>query len=298
MKKKEKTPYKIPTITKTQQKKRLMGDILLITLPCVALLLLLRVFFMIGAVPSRSMYPLMDTGYSMIANRMAYKFDEPDRGDVIVFKKGNSFLTKRIIGIPGDTVAIQNGIIYINEQPIVESYLAEENSTEPLNGINYYVVPEDSYFVLGDNRRDSNDSRAWKEPFIPVVNIKAKVICTFCLNPFSKGIAYHDVEDISMMETHSGVPMYDKDNIVVETTESLEKGDISGKGESINSTLPVVTIAPESIEETTPGTEDTNEQEGVSSEESGSTENTETTESSTAAESNEGMIDSGNLTEE
>ena len=65
MKKKEKTPYKIPTITKTQQKKRLMGDILLITLPCVALLLLLRVFFMIGAVPSRSMYPLMDTGYSM-----------------------------------------------------------------------------------------------------------------------------------------------------------------------------------------------------------------------------------------
>ena len=282
MKKKEKTPYKIPTITKTQQKKRLMGDILLITLPCVALLLLLRVFFMIGAVPSRSMYPLMDTGYSMIANRMAYKFDEPDRGDVIVFEKGNSFLTKRIIGIPGDTVAIQNGIIYINEQPIVESYLAEENSTEPLNGINYYVVPEDSYFVLGDNRRDSNDSRAWKEPFIPIVNIKAKVICTFCLNPFSKGIAYHDVEDISMMET----------------TESLEKGDISGKGESINSTLPVVTIAPESIEETTPGTEDTNEQEGVSSEESGSTENTETTESSTAAESNEGMIDSGNLTEE
>ena len=171
MKKKEKTPYKIPTITKTQQKKRLMGDILLITLPCVALLLLLRVFFMIGAVPSRSMYPLMDTGYSMIANRMAYKFDEPDRGDVIVFKKGNSFLTKRIIGIPGDTVAIQNGIIYINEQPIVESYLAEENSTEPLNGINYYVVPEDSYFVLGDNRRDSNDSRAWKEPFISIVNI-------------------------------------------------------------------------------------------------------------------------------
>lgn len=298
MKKKEKTPYKIPTITKTQQKKRLMGDILLIILPCVALLLILRVFFMIGAVPSRSMYPLMDTGYSMIANRMAYKFDEPDRGDVIVFRKGNSFLTKRIIGIPGDTVAIQNGLIYINEQPIVESYLAEENSTEPLNGINYYEVPEDSYFVLGDNRKDSNDSRAWKEPFILSVNIEAKVICTFCLNPFSKGIAYHDVEDIAMMETNSGAPMYDKNNVVIEATESSGKGETSGKGESINSTLPVVTIAPESIEETVPETEDASEQEGESSDESGNMEDTENTESSTAADSNEGMIDAGNLPEE
>lgn len=290
MKRKEKIPYKIPTITKTQQKKRLIGDILLMLLPCFVLLLFMRVFFIIGTVPSTSMFPLMDKDYSMIANRMAYKFgEEPARGDVIVFKKGNSYMTKRIIGVPGDKVAIQNGIVYINEQPIVESYLAEENSTEPLNGVNYYEVPEESYFVMGDNRKNSNDSRAWKEPFIPIDNIKAKIICVFCLNPFTHGFSYNDVKDISIMETNSGVPAYNKNNIVLETiSETAGNNDEIDVDNHISSTLPVVTIAPESIEETESNEEsssDENESVGMETE----------SEMESAAESHEGMVAEENI---
>lgn len=294
MKKKEKIPYKIPTVTKAQQKKRLIGDILLILLPCLVLLLFMRVFFIIGAVPSTSMFPLMDKDYNMIANRMAYKFgEEPARGDVIVFKKGNSHMTKRIIGIPGDSIAIQNGIVYINKQPIVESYLAEENSTEPLNGVNYYEVPENSYFVMGDNRKNSNDSRAWKEPFIPIDNIKAKVICVFCLNPFTNGIVYTDVENISIMETNSGVPAYDKDNIFVETTgETMKDNDKSNVDNHISSTLPVVTIAPETIQESIEETE-VSEESSLDEAENIGTESEKETES--AAESHEGMVAEENI---
>lgn len=292
MKKKEKIPYKIPTVTKTQQKKRLVGDILLILIPCLVLLLFMRVFFVIGAVPSTSMFPLMDKDYNMIANRMAYEFgEEPARGDVIVFKKGNSHMTKRIIGVPGDSVAIQNGIVYINEQPIVESYLAEENSTEPLNGVNYYEVPEKSYFVMGDNRKNSNDSRAWKEPFIPIDNIEAKVICVFCLNPFTNGIVYTDVEDISIMETNSGVPAYDKDNISLETTsEAAESNDRRDVDNQISSTLPVVTIAPESIQESIEEIE-VSEESSLDENESVDME----TENENAAESHEGMVAEENM---
>lgn len=285
MKKKEKIRYKIPTVTKRQQKKRLVKDILVTLIPCVVLVLLMRVFFLIGSVPSRSMYPLMDTNYGMIANRMAYKFSAPSRGDVIVFKKGNSYLTKRIIGTPGDTVAIQNGIVYINEQPVIESYLAEENSTEPLNDANYFEVPQDSYFVLGDNRKDSNDSRAWKDPYVPILNIKAKVLCSFCLNPFSHGILYNDVEAVSIMETNSGAPTFDKTKIVEQTEENNGNGK-----DAISSTLPVVTIAPERIEETMPETEDTGEETLVSEGVDG-----EITDSTNAEESNEGLVDDGNI---
>jgi len=290
MKKKEKIPYKIPTITKTLQKKRLIGDILLMILPCLVLLLFMRVFFIIGTVPSTSMFPLMDKDYNMIANRMAYKFGkEPSRGDVIVFRKGNSHMTKRIIGVPGDKVAIQNGIVYINEQPIVESYLAEENSTEPLNGINYYEVPKESYFVMGDNRKNSNDSRAWKEPFIPIDNIEGKILCVFCLNPFTHGFAYNDVKDISIMETNSGVPAYNKDNIVLETiSETVGNNDEIDMDNHISSTLPVVTIAPESIEET-----ESNEESSSGENESAGMETESETES--AAESHEGMVAEENI---
>ena len=102
--------YTIPIVTEKEVRIRIIKDFLIFILPILLLLVIFRFFFMIGLVPSESMYPLMTTNSAIIANRIAYDFTEPSRGDVIIFRNGSSYMTKRIIGIPEDKVSIQNGI--------------------------------------------------------------------------------------------------------------------------------------------------------------------------------------------
>lgn len=266
---KEKKPYKIPTITQAQRRKRQLKELLYIFVPLIVLFFIIRVVFLIGVIPSPSMVPLMNTDSGIIANRIAYVFGEPQRGDVIVFKKGDSFMTKRIIGIPEDEVSVQNGMVYINGQPIVEDYVQEGIETKPANDINCWQVPAGAYFVLGDNRPNSNDSRKWEKPFVPMEDIVAKVICVFSINPFSHGLYCRGVESINIEETYAGVPSYDPSANVTETTavtdashsESTAAGSNDDNQGGTSPTLPVSTIAPESISETesTEATEETTE---------------------------------------
>ena len=200
---------------------------------------------MIGLVPSESMYPLMTTNSAIIANRIAYDFTEPSRGDVIIFRNGSSYMTKRIIGIPEDKVSIQNGIVYINEQPVTESYLSPDVHTLPLNGRNYFEVPDSSYFVLGDNREHSYDSRAWDDPYVPIDHIAGKVLCVFSLHP----VSYRGVTEIAIEPIHSGAPAYDPDNIVTEATGTAAGTDSLTPDPNSAATLPVETIAPEDVTE-------------------------------------------------
>lgn len=289
--KKEKAQYKIPTVTRKQKWKRNLLDIFLFVLPALALFLFLKFVFLIGVCPSASMFPLMNTDSAIIGNRLAYRASLPARGDVIVFRKGGSHLTKRVIGLPGDTVSIQNGIVYINEQPTVETYTAEENSTEPLIGINQYEVPEGCYFVLGDNRRSSNDSRAWERPYVPLEDIEAKVLCVFSVNPFSHGFYYRGVSKIDISETYAGVPMYDAEKVVTVTeaalngTENVEDDETESMNSAVSSTLPVATIAPEVVRETEATTEEEEITESEAMEEA--TEEGESEPEESAAESTE-----------
>lgn len=111
-----------------------------------------------------SMEPTLYSGEMIIVNKFIYRFTEPLRGDIIVFEhedavKGKELMIKRIIGMPGDTVELIDGDVYINGEKYDESgYLVEKteitgNITEP------FVVPENSYFVMGDHRSVSKDSR-------------------------------------------------------------------------------------------------------------------------------------------
>ncbi len=115
-----------------------------------------------------SMDPNFNTGQFLIIDRISYHFESPKRGDVIVFRYPNNpsvYYIKRIIGLPGESVKIQNGKIDIckekeclstttlNEPYISASHQAHDNS--------FITLAPDNYFVMGDNRAQSSDSRAW-----------------------------------------------------------------------------------------------------------------------------------------
>ena len=126
--------------------------------------------------PSQSMHPTLETGDRIFVGRDQNY--QPQRQDVIVFHPPENlkeldpspadYYTKRIIGLPGETVTIQGGIVYINGTPLVEDYLAENPDYE----FKIPVIPADQYFVLGDNRNDSFDSHIWG--MLPRENIYGK----------------------------------------------------------------------------------------------------------------------------
>lgn len=112
-------------------------------------------------VKGQSMQPTLHNGDHVIINKISYRFSEPRRYDIVVFpyqKNPEQNYIKRIIGLPGDEVNIQNGKVYINGNEIDEKY--EFNDIKNLGDQKYpLVVPEGQYFVMGDNRNNSSDSR-------------------------------------------------------------------------------------------------------------------------------------------
>jgi signal peptidase I len=121
-----------------------------------------------------------------------YLFSGPKRGDVIVFKspisEGRDFI-KRVIGLPGDTVEVRAGTVIVNSRPVDEGYVTHKGSYNwPLEGNGPSVVPDDQYFVLGDNRDNSSDSHIWG--FLPKDNIIGRAWISYW--PFSTiGLAPH-----------------------------------------------------------------------------------------------------------
>ncbi len=125
-----------------------------------------------------SMFPTYINGEYLIANKIVYKFKEPSRGDVIIFKHTNEQdLIKRIIGLPGDTVAIVDGIVHLNGSQLDESEYLDSSvytnggSSLKDNG-DSFKVPAGHYFTMGDNRPGSSDSREFGP--IELDQIKAK----------------------------------------------------------------------------------------------------------------------------
>lgn len=147
--------------------------------------ILFNVIFIHGVVPSESMESTIMTGEFLFSNKLAYTFSEPRRGDIVVFKNLDepTLLIKRIIGVPGDTIEFFNGNVYINGCKLVENY-TQGKTYQLKNDRNKFVVPEGNVFLLGDNRENSLDSRAWEHSFVPYDKIEGKAIIKYS---FEKG---------------------------------------------------------------------------------------------------------------
>ena len=124
-----------------------------------------------------SMYPYLHNKDQLMMDKLSYRFHDPERFDIVVFpvvRDGKEeYYIKRVIGLPGETVNIVDGKVYINdsEEPLDDSFCPET----PQGSFGPYEVPEGCYFMLGDNRNHSMDSRYWMNTFVEKDAIEAEV---------------------------------------------------------------------------------------------------------------------------
>ena len=139
-----------------------------------------------------SMEPSFHTGQRILVSKVAYRIHEPERGDVIVFTPSNSEkgeFIKRIIALPRDTVEVKDGAVYVNGIELKEPYI----KSPPGYPLTMQKIPANNYFVLGDNRNQSNDSHnGW---VVPRQNINGKAWVTIWPPPKWGLVPEHSLSD-------------------------------------------------------------------------------------------------------
>lgn len=178
------------TSKKTSKKKNslgreLMEDVIMVLVVLVVVFLIKNFVLINAVIPSGSMENTIMTGDRVFGNRLTYRFGDPERGDIAIFRypdDESELYIKRVMGRPGDTIEIKDGLLYLNnsEEPLAEPYLKEI----PTGDFGPYQVPEGCYFMLGDNRNKSNDSRMWENTYVTRENVLAKAV--FRYYPFDK----------------------------------------------------------------------------------------------------------------
>ncbi|MCI8670104.1 MAG: signal peptidase I [Lachnospiraceae bacterium] len=147
-------------------RKEAMNWLKLIVVAVILVVAINKLVIINARVPTGSMERTIHEKSRMIGSRLAYLFSEPERGDIIIFRFPDNMkenYVKRVIGLPGEYVEIRNGIVYIDDEPLEEDYTYFDDGIVDLKGdFAKTQVPEGCYFVLGDNRNNSHDSRTWK----------------------------------------------------------------------------------------------------------------------------------------
>ena len=129
-------------------------------------------------IPSESMVPTLEVGDRVLTNKFIYRFEDPERGDVVVFRSvegGGEDLIKRVVGVPGDEISVRNGTLFVNGEAQKEPYVNRD--VPDINTYGPMRVPEDSVFCMGDNRANSRDSRFFGP--VPYENIEGEAFVTF-----------------------------------------------------------------------------------------------------------------------
>ena len=156
----------------------LFVDLLETLVIALVLALIIRQYVIqVSLVPTGSMIPTLNIRDRLFVNKYIYRFNTPERGDIVVFKSpkadGKDYV-KRCIGLPGDEIEIIKGYVYVNGKPLVVQGV---NIQRDYSFFGPVIVPQDQYFMLGDNRANSQDSRYWG--FVPKKDLLGKALFTF-----------------------------------------------------------------------------------------------------------------------
>ena len=161
-------------LTDSKEKfKKIIPILAQIFLPVIVIVLVIQFAFMGATVYSESMQPTLNKGTKIVINKLAYTKKSVKRGDIIAYSEDGRLLVKRVVGMPGETVRFQDGFVIVDDKVYEEGYLGKNVET---NTNEKFEVPKGAYFVLGDNRENSFDSRYAAMTYVKKKNIKGKVI--------------------------------------------------------------------------------------------------------------------------
>lgn len=153
-------------------------------------LMALVLYFLIDMILGRvrveniSMLPTLNPGEFILVNKMAYRIGDFQHGDIVIFHHTETEdYIKRVIGLPGDEIRVQDGVVFVNNQPTQESYISS-----PPNYAGNWTVPADHLFVLGDNRNQSSDSHSWG--FVPTNTVVGRAM-----------VVYWPIDDFKLLNT-------------------------------------------------------------------------------------------------
>ncbi len=158
------------------------GETIRIFAVALAIALFLRTFIVEPRfIPSGSMEPTLQVGDRILVDKISQHWQEPQRGDILIFyppkspavEDNTKAYIKRLIGLEGDRIAVKNGKVYRNDEPLDEPYIAEA----PKYNMRPVTVPKGHYWMMGDNRNHSNDSHIWG--FLPKENVIGKATIRF-----------------------------------------------------------------------------------------------------------------------
>jgi signal peptidase I len=165
-------------MTKNKVLKEVLDWVIVIVIAIALALIINKLVIYKVSPPTASMENTIMVDDKVITYRLAYLFSNPDRGDIVVFQAPDTpeeDYIKRVIGLPGETVEVIDGVVYIDGEPLEEDYLKEsmEGSSGP------FEVPDGCYFMMGDNRNISWDARFWTNKFVEKDKIHGKAILKY-----------------------------------------------------------------------------------------------------------------------
>lgn len=163
--------------------KKILKAIIIYVILAVIFVVLFQTVFMLSLIPTSSMENTIMTGDVVFSTTYDVKEEDIERFDILVFvppDEPDITYIKRVVGLPGETIEVKEGKVYADGVELDDSFI---NGSQNQVGNGVYEVPEGCYFFLGDNRNNSNDSRFWENPYVPVEDIQAKAKCI--LFPFS-----------------------------------------------------------------------------------------------------------------
>jgi signal peptidase I len=176
----EKLPGRPPAVVRKAAWLSALEWAILVVAALTVALLIKTFLFQAFYIPSESMVPTLQKNDRVLVNKMSYRLHDVHRGDVVVFKAPPGVdpnvkdLVKRVIGLPGEKIeARDDGYVYVNGKRLTEDYLPEGVRTEP--GFAPIRIPKDAYWVMGDNRGNSKDSRLFPQHFIHKNDIVGRV---------------------------------------------------------------------------------------------------------------------------